>query len=106
MELRHLRHFVALAEEHSFTHAAARELIVQSGLSSSVRALEAAAAASQAVPEVRGLLAGHLRIDTYPANPRVLPLPPWPAGPTRAHPALEITVRQTDGPAMTRMVTD
>lgn len=40
MELRHLRHFVALAEEGSFTRAAARELIVQSGLSSSVRALE------------------------------------------------------------------
>ncbi|MET7999303.1 LysR family transcriptional regulator [Amycolatopsis sp. NPDC005232] len=40
MELRHLRHFVALAEEGTFTAAAARELIVQSGLSTSVRALE------------------------------------------------------------------
>ncbi|MFY1673493.1 LysR family transcriptional regulator [Plantactinospora sp. WMMB334] len=40
MELRNLRHFVALAEERSFTRAAARELIVQSGLSSSVRILE------------------------------------------------------------------
>lgn len=40
MELRHLRHFVALAEERSFTKAAARELIVQSGLSTSIRALE------------------------------------------------------------------
>ncbi|MCE7005016.1 LysR family transcriptional regulator [Kibdelosporangium philippinense] len=40
MELRNLRHFVALAEEQSFTNAASRELIVQSGLSSSVRALE------------------------------------------------------------------
>ncbi|MGW6197491.1 LysR family transcriptional regulator [Kribbella sp. NPDC055110] len=40
MELRHLRHFVALAEERSFTAAAAREHIVQSGLSTSIRALE------------------------------------------------------------------
>ncbi|MEV1156801.1 LysR family transcriptional regulator [Micromonospora chokoriensis] len=40
MELRNLRHFVALAEERSFTRAAARELIVQSGLSTSIRALE------------------------------------------------------------------
>lgn len=40
MELRNLRHFVALADERSFTRAAARELIVQSGLSSSIRTLE------------------------------------------------------------------
>jgi DNA-binding transcriptional LysR family regulator len=40
MELRHLRHFIALAEEGTFTAAAARELIVQSGLSASVRMLE------------------------------------------------------------------
>ncbi|MFD5830854.1 LysR family transcriptional regulator [Lentzea sp. NPDC060358] len=42
MELRQLRHFVALAEEASFTQAADRELIVQSGLSSSIRSLERA----------------------------------------------------------------
>ncbi|WP_165555525.1 LysR family transcriptional regulator [Kribbella pittospori] len=40
MEFRHLRHFVALAEERSFTRAAEREHIVQSGLSTSIRALE------------------------------------------------------------------
>ena len=40
MELRQLRHFLALAEERSVTRAAKRELIVQSGLSNSLQALE------------------------------------------------------------------
>jgi DNA-binding transcriptional LysR family regulator len=40
MELRQLRHFLALVEERSITHAAKRELIVQSGLSNSIQALE------------------------------------------------------------------
>jgi DNA-binding transcriptional LysR family regulator len=40
MELRHLEHFVVLAEELSFTKAAARLRIVQSGLSVSIRKLE------------------------------------------------------------------
>lgn len=40
MEIRRLRHFLALAEEANFTRAARRELIVQSGLSASIRALE------------------------------------------------------------------
>jgi DNA-binding transcriptional LysR family regulator len=40
VELRNLRHFLALAEERHMTRAAARELIVQSGLSSSIAALE------------------------------------------------------------------
>lgn len=40
MELRQLRHFLALVEERSITSAAKRELIVQSGLSNSIQALE------------------------------------------------------------------
>jgi DNA-binding transcriptional LysR family regulator len=40
MELRHLEHFVVLAEELSFTKAAARLHLVQSGLSVSIRNLE------------------------------------------------------------------
>ncbi|MET9819497.1 LysR substrate-binding domain-containing protein [Streptomyces sp. NPDC006355] len=40
MELRHLEHFVAVAEERSFTRAAARVHLVQSALSVSIRSLE------------------------------------------------------------------
>lgn len=40
MEIRQLRHLIALAEEGSFTRAAQREHIVQSGLSSSIQGLE------------------------------------------------------------------
>jgi DNA-binding transcriptional LysR family regulator len=36
VELRQLRHFLALVEERSITRAAKRELIVQSGLSNSL----------------------------------------------------------------------
>src|ERR1700710_1399282 len=40
VELRNLEHFVAVAEEQSFTRAAARIHLVQSALSVSVRTLE------------------------------------------------------------------
>jgi DNA-binding transcriptional LysR family regulator len=40
MELRQLEHFVALVEERHFTRAARRVHVVQSSLSSSIRALE------------------------------------------------------------------
>jgi DNA-binding transcriptional LysR family regulator len=40
MELRHLEHFLAVAEEQSFTRAAPRVHVVQSALSVSIRSLE------------------------------------------------------------------
>jgi DNA-binding transcriptional LysR family regulator len=139
MDLRRLRHFVALAEERSFTRAAARELIVQSGLSSSVRslekevgallfvrgtrpvrltsegqallpaarhALEAVEAAHQAVQDVHGVLSGHLRIGSLQTIGHTLPFSSWLAEFSRAHPGVDISVRQLPALRMLEMVVE
>ena len=66
MELRQLDHFVAVAEERNFTRAAERVVIVQSGLSSSIRALEAELGTELFVRSTR-------RVALTPAGQALLP---------------------------------
>ena len=125
MELRHLEYFVAVADERSFTRAAARLHVVQSAVSAAIKALErelgaplldrtskrvaltdagtallpraratldAAAAARDAVDEVRGGLRGTLRMGTL-TSVGLIDVPALLGSFHRAHP--EVTVQLT-----------
>lgn len=66
MELRQLQHFVAVAEERQFTRAARRVNIVQSALSTSIRALETELEAplfARSTREVRLTSVGEVFLD-------------------------------------------
>jgi DNA-binding transcriptional LysR family regulator len=67
LEVRQLQHFVAVAEEHSFTRAARRVNIVQSGLSTSIRTLERELGATLFVR-------GPKRLTLTPAGRALLPV--------------------------------
>lgn len=73
-------------------------------MSAARRALDAVDASYQAVRDIRGVLTGHLRIGALQASGHSLPFTSWLAGFSRAHPGVDITVRQMPAMRMLAMV--
>jgi DNA-binding transcriptional LysR family regulator len=106
VELRQLRHFLALVEERSVTRAAKRELIVQSGLSNSLQALErelgtpaSAVQAEQAVHHTRDALIGALRLGVSLSAQHLVPFASYLGEFTRDHPGIDLRLQYA--PALT-----
>src|SRR5580692_533182 len=106
VELRQLRHFLALVEERSITRAAKRELIVQSGLSNSLQALErelgtpaSAVQAEQAVHHTRDALIGALRLGVSLSAQHLVPFAAYLGEFTRDHPGIDLRLQYA--PALT-----
>ena len=135
MELRHLRAFVAVAEEGSFTRASDRLRVVQSAVSATVRTLEAelgvllfersthrvglsdaghallpearrtlaaAAAAREAVDQVRGGIRGTVVLGTMQAQGmQAIDVPGLLAAFRADHPGVTVTIRHAGGSIQT-----
>jgi DNA-binding transcriptional LysR family regulator len=103
MELRQLRHFLALVEERSITGAAKRELIVQSGLSNSIQALERELGTPLYIRGTRPVRLT-LRIGISLSAQHLVPFASYLGEFGRDHPGIDLRLQCAPGLTMISMV--